>query len=572
MKEKALAIKVSVALVLLVVLCALAMWAAPAADHPAHPGPWYSIVPPLIAVMAAIITGKILHSLLLAVVVGGLLNTVPAEPTAPMPWVEGFQNAFTFLKVSATDITNLQIIAFVVLVLSTISVMVSAGGLHGIVQRLERYAQGPRSAQCVAYVMGLAVFIDDYANTMIVGSSVRPLTDRYRVSREKLSFIVDCTSAPVAGLALMSTWVGYEVGLFDEVVTSLALDTTGYGILFEALPFRFYCIFILIFVIFNIATGKEYGPMRRAEERARETGELSAEDAVPMTSKTFADAKPSEKAVVHAASAAIPIGVLFAVLLGSIWVAGGGMDAMSERWWAVITWSAWSGVLTEADSIPLLALSAGVALIVASFCAMTLAKLRLVEVGVSAFAGVRSSLLPVSVLILAWSLKGACDSLSTGEFLVATVGDSIPALWFPTITFLIAGATAFCTGTSWGTMAILMPIAAPIAFHLEGDTFGVVSIMCLASILDGAIWGDHCSPISDTTVMTSIACSADHIHHVRTQLPYSMTGALVAVCFGYIPAALGLFSWGCVLLGALALGALFVVLPRRAETATLTNT
>lgn len=561
--KKILSPKAVAAIGIVTLLSLLAAWAAPDPGHAAQPGPWYSVIPPLVAVTAAIVTGRIIHSLLIAVVVGGLLNTVPAAPVNPIAWGEGGYNALLFVWRSITSGEKLYILAFVVLVLSTISVIISSGGMRGIVLKLERFAKGRRSAQWVAFFMGLAVFIDDYANTMIVGSSVRPLTDRYRVSREKLSFLVDCTSAPVAGLAIMSTWVGYEVGLFNNAAVALSLDTNGYGILFDVLIFRFYCVFMLLFVVVNLFSGKEFGPMRTAEIRAQETGALNAEDAAPMTSKTFASALPNEEARVRAMTGLVPIGALFAVLLGSIWVAGGGRQLLADRWWAGFTFTAWRDVIGNADSIPLLALSAGVALIIAAGCGIWMARVSPKTVGAAAFAGVRGSLLPVSVLVLAWSLNEACESLSTGEFLVAIVGDSISPYWFPAITFVIAGATAFCTGTSWGTMAILMPIAAPIAFHLEGDTYGLITMMCFASVLDGAIWGDHCSPISDTTVMSSIACSADHIHHVRTQLPYSIVAAGLALTCGYIPAAFGVPSWACVLFALLVLIGLFMVLPSR---------
>lgn len=535
--------KTVVAAAIVLALGALAWRAAPPADHPAGPGPWYSVLPPLFAVTAAIASGRILWSLVFAVIAGGLLSAVPDAPLSPVSWGKGVWNAFGFLWTSVSDPSNILILVFVTLVLALISTVIVAGGLHGIVLWLERFAKGRRSAQVVTYLMGLAVFMDDYANTMIVGASMRPVTDRYRISREKLSFIVDSTSAPVAGLAIISTWVGYEVGLFDEMSKQLGLGLTGYAMLFNALPFRFYCVMMLIFVGANAISGKDFGPMRKAERRAMEEGLVAAEDAVPMTSRAYANAGPDARARVRAAAGVIPIGAMFAVLLGSIWFAGGGWAILAENPLGVFRFTNWRDVISASDSIPLLAYSAGFGLLLAMVCARVLGKLPAAAIVPAAASGARSSLLPIVILSLAWSIKEACSTLGTGPFLVATLGDTLDPAMFPAMTFLIAVLTSFSTGTSYGTMAILMPTAVPIAFYLENETYGVITMITLAAILDGSIVGDHCSPISDTTIMSSISSSCDHMHHVRTQLPYSLSVAALAMILGYLPAGYGCPSW-----------------------------
>ena len=525
---------------------------------------WYSILPPLLAVSAAIATGRVLVSLLSAVLIGGLLASVPAAPLSPMSWIRGLGQGSMFVYGNVTDSFNLQLIAFVVLVLSMISVVTVAGGLHGVIRWLSRFAKGPRSAQLMTAVTGLAVFIDDYANTMIVGTSMRPLTDRYKVSREKLAFIVDATSAPVAGLAVISTWVGYEVGLFQDIADSLAIDRGGYAMLFDALTFRFYCVLMIAFVFINVLTGKDFGPMARAERRAREKGEVAEADAVPMTSPTLS-AAADDSARIYATTALLPIGLLFAFLLGGIWVDGGGMARLEESASAIFSFSVWRDTISASENaVMLLAYGAGFALLLGAVCARFLAKIETKAIGRATLAGIRGSLLPVTILILAWSLKSACDALETGPFLVAVVGESISPAWFPAIVFVIAAITSFATGTSYGTMAILIPTAVPIAFALEGGVYGMITVITLASILDGSIVGDHCSPISDTTVMSSIASSSDHMHHVRTQLPYSLTVAVLALFCGYIPAGLGAPAYVSYLAAILAVAALFAFLPAQA--------
>ncbi len=520
---------------------------------------WYSIVPPLLAVSLAIVTGRIFVSLLAAVLTGGLLSTVPADPVSISAWARGIDVSFGFMGFPLADTFNQQLLIFVLFVLMMISIVVTAGGLHGIVLWLSRFARGPRTAQLVTYLMGLAIFIDDYANTMIVGTAMRSVTDGYRVSREKLAFIVDSTSAPVAGLAVISTWVGYEVGLFEEAAVTLGIDRNGYAMLFDALFFRFYCVLMLVFVAVNIFTGKDFGPMRRAEERTRKTGAVAEPDAVPMTSETFSSAEPHSAAIVRARTGVIPIASLFLILLGGIWLDGGGGALLAESFMAPFSFTNWREVISASEnSVKLLAYGAGISMLMAVFLARHVAGLDRETIRTAAFSGARGALLPIAILTLAWSLKRSCDILGTGPFLVAAVGDSIDPAMFPGIVFVIAGLTSFATGTSYGTMAILMPTAVPVAFALEGGVYGPITIITLASILDGSIVGDHCSPISDTTIMSSIASSADHLHHVTTQLPYSLTVAALALVCGYIPAGLGVPSWiGFMVAIALIVGGFF---------------
>ena len=533
-----------ITLAVVLAICALAIAVAPESDPDGTTYHWYSILPPLLAVSLAIVTGRIFIALLFAVLTGGLLSTVPESPTSLGTWMRGVDDSFSYMGFPLMDSFNQQLLVFVLLVLMMISIVVTAGGLHGIVLWLSRFAKGPRSAQLVTYLMGLAIFIDDYANTMIVGTAMRPVTDDHRVSREKLAFIVDSTSAPIAGLAIISTWVGYEVGLFEEAAITLGIDSNGYAMLFDALFFRFYCILMLAFVAMNIFSGKDFGPMRRAENRTRETGAVSEPDAVPMTSQTFSTAEPHSGARVLARTGVIPIASLFAILLGGIWFDGGGAAILGENALAIFSFTTWREVISASEnSVKLLAYGAGVSALIAVGCARFLARIDMETIRTAALSGARGALLPMAILTLAWSLKKACDELATGPFLVAAVGDSIPPEIFPAIVFVIAGLTSFSTGTSYGTMAILMPTAVPIAFALEGDAYGLITMITLASILDGSIVGDHCSPISDTTIMSSISSSADHLHHVRTQLPYSLFVATLALVCGYIPAGLGLPAW-----------------------------
>jgi Na+/H+ antiporter NhaC len=236
------------------------------------PGPWYSVMPALLAVGLAFATHNIYLSLGFAILLGGFL--VPLGQNLPAFAYVGESLSISIQKASEslTDITNLQILTFAILILTMIAVIADAGGFRALAHGLSRYAKGKRSTKILTYIMGFFIFIDDYASTMIVGSSMRPLAKKYKISREKLAFLVDSTSAPIAGLAIVSTWIGYEVGLFDDVSRTLELGQSGYAMFFDAIAFRFYCILMLGFILLNIYFKIDFGPMRKAEERAEKYG------------------------------------------------------------------------------------------------------------------------------------------------------------------------------------------------------------------------------------------------------------------------------------------------------------
>ena len=546
-RNKALVLRTAT-LVVAVAIC-LAAWLA-ARPQPAGAPRWYSIVPPLIAVSLALVTNRLFFSLIAAVLAGGLLSAMGDSPGALSWLAAGVGQGAKFVVQSLYDVdrfqldvgrfnrSNLEILLFVVLLMPMISVTLAGGGLQGVANALLRLARSARSTKLVTMAAGLVIFIDDYANTMIVGPTLRPVTDRQLISREKLAFLVDATAAPVAGIALVSTWIGYEVGLLSDIARSLGVDKGGYEIFLDALGFRFYCFGMISFVFFNCYSGEDFGPMAAAERRARKYGKLLDDDATVMTSASMTSAQPHPNARIHASVAIVPMLVLLAVFLGRLWFDAGGAFLLARDPWAVFRLSLWRDACATVDSIPLLAFSSAVA--------------RAVGVGL------KSSLLPLTVLVLAWSLKGTCDDLGTGKFLAHALGGSLPPLLFPGLVFVVASLTSFATGTSFGTMAILIPTAIPVAFQLDGNTYGLITVISIGAVLDGAIFGDHCSPISDTTIMSSTASSCDHLAHVRTQLPYSLAVAGLALCAGYLPAAAGVSKWLIHLTSAALFGLLFL--------------
>jgi Na+/H+ antiporter NhaC len=543
---------------LFVALCVTAYFLSPTTDG-STPA-WYSIVPPLLAVTLALLTNRLLLSLGASVFVAGILSAADRPPQLTAAFGGGIPSAAKLVMGAVSDWTNVLILVHVVFIMAMISVMLAGGGLQGLANWLRRYARSARSTKIVTVLTGLAIFIDDYANTMIVGSTLRPVTDQQRISREKLAFLVDATAAPVAGIAIVSTWIGYEVGLLSKTAASLGIDKDGYSIFFDVFLFRFYCVGMIAFVFGIALGGRDFGPMARAERRASKQGKLLDDGARPMTSRQFASGKPHPHARVFAAMALVPMLVVLALFLIGLWVDGGGMVRLKSDPYAALKLSVWRDVLGAGDSIALLAAASGGGLIVSFLFALALSRIPVSAVIRAFLAGVRNSTLPVSVLVLAWSLKNGCDELGTGEFLASALGDRIPPLVFPALVFVVAGLTSFATGTSWGTMAILIPTAIPVAFHVNGGSYGLITVLSIAAVLDGAIFGDHCSPISDTTIMSSTACSCDHMAHVRTQIPYSLAVAMIALSAGYFPAVFGIPQWLGLVAVITAVGGLFLLL------------
>ncbi len=488
-----------------------------------------ALVPPVVAIVLALATRRLLPSLGTAVVVGAFLHHGIAD-AVPL----GLRD---YAWKNATSAWHLYIIGFTAALLGMVQVIARSGGTHGIVDSVKGWISSGRSSRIGTAVMGLFVFFDDYANCMLVGPTMRPLTDKFRVSREKLAYLVDSTAAPVAGLVLLSTWVGHEVGVLDEQAVKLGLDERGYALLFQALPFRFYCVFSLAFVFLTSALGRDFGPMLRAERRAAIEGKLVADGARPLSGGDDEHAAPPEGAPRRAWNAAAPILLVVLVALGGFVYDGGGWAKLSTNPALVASFTFWRETLGASENnVLVLFVAAGAGAVLALTLPLVQGILSVGQAFSAFFSGIRTSAYAIGVLLLAWALATVCTDLGTGPVVVGLLGGWVSPAIIPVATFLVAAVVAFATGTSWGTMSILLPAAVPLA-HATGSP--EVLVLTMASVLDGAIFGDHCSPISDTTLMSSIASGSDHLDHVRTQFPYALTAMLVALFGGYLLVALG---------------------------------
>ncbi len=561
MKSKAFT-KSAAAVIIFGCICALTAYFAPVGKQNSQTGVWYSVIPPVLAILLAFLTRHVLLSLGIAIVAGGVLTQVPQSPLSTAVWLEGFKSVGIYVADTVTSRTNLQILAFLPPIFVMVEIVIASGGFNGVIVWLLKWVKGRKSAQTATALMGILCFIDDYTNAIIVGSMMQPITDRFRVSREKLAFIVDATSAPVAGLAVISTWIAYEVGLLTEIGQELGIDKSGYSMFFDALSFRFYCLLMLAFVFVHIILGRDFGPMKTAEDSARTNAPGENSQAGP--SQNAPDSSPPAVAQqsARAIKALIPLGGLILFHITGLWVDGGG-PAMLRQGGSLLNWIYWRDVISAAENTHLiLDFAALFGLALALLCSQLFGSLSIPVISNCFKRGVKRAMIPFVILILAWSLKNCCDSLKTGEFLTAILVGRVSPHWFPPAVFLVASVTSFATGTSYGTMAILIPTAIPVAFALDGNTYGLTTMISLGAVLDGAIFGDHCSPISDTTIMSSIASSCDLIEHVRTQLPYSLFVAGLALLFAYLPSALGLApGWSFVLAISVML-CFFVILSR----------
>ena len=560
MKSRAIT-KSAAAVVIFGVICALTAYFAPAGEKNLQTVKWYSVVPPVLAIMLAFLTRHVLLSLGIAIVAGGLLTKIPQSPLSAAAWFEGFKSVGIYVADTVTSRTNLQILAFLPPIFVMIEIVIASGGFKGIILWLLKWVKGRKSTQTVTALMGILCFIDDYTNAIIVGSMMQPITDRFRVSREKLAFLVDATSAPIAGLAVISTWIAYEVGLLTQITEELNIDRSGYSLFFDALSFRFYCLLMIAFVFLHIILGRDFGPMKTAEALARNAPEENNQIGQSQNTSDSAT-KAVEQHSSRAIKALIPLGGLILFHITGLWIDGGG-PAMLRQGGSLLSWIYWRDVISAAENTHLiLDYAALFGLALALLCSQLFGTLRMPVISNCFKRGFKRAMIPFVILILAWSLKNCCDSLRTGEFLTAILAGRVSPHWFPPAVFLVASVTSFATGTSYGTMAILIPTAIPVAFSLDGNSYGLTTMISLGAVLDGAIFGDHCSPISDTTIMSSIASSCDLIEHVRTQLPYSLFVAGLALFFAYLPSAFGLAPGWSFVLAISAMTCFFAALSR----------
>ncbi len=519
---------------------------------------WTALLPPVVAILLAVVFRRLLVALLLAVWLGAGLHYSAGPPAAA--WHAGKD----YLWANLTDTFNAFIFLFTFSLVGMVGVLTRMGGIHGLVEAIARRARSAAGVRLATALMGIAIFFDDYANTVVVGTTMQPLTDRLRISREKLAYLVDSTAAPIAGIAVISTWIGFEVEQFERVAQFLGLQENGYAMFFQVLPYRFYCLFTLLFVLAGALLRRDYGPMLAAEHRAARTGQVSRPGARLLTSAGLSDLAPVPGAPLRWLNAVLPVAlVVLGTFGGMLWVGSQSsvFEGRSLVPWSPSDWKdAFIGVGEFDNAGPqVLAGAAVLGSLVAIVLAVGQRILTLRQALLGWLSGARVMVLANAVLLLAWSIRSVCTDVGTPLYLTAALHGVVAPELLPLLVFLLAALVAFSTGTSWGTMGILLPTVGPMAWA-SGDP--LVLVLCLGAVLDGAIFGDHCSPLSDTTVLSSIASSCDHVDHVRTQLPYAVTTMLAAGVCGYVLVGAGGPLWAAYGLGAAGLLAVLLLLGR----------
>ncbi|MEX0813901.1 MAG: Na+/H+ antiporter NhaC family protein [Chitinophagales bacterium] len=500
---------------------------------------WYSILPPLLAIVLALIFKEVIISLFSAVWLGVYI-------------VNGLDVAHiisSLLKVVDTyvitvlqDSGHLSIIIFSLLIGAMVALITKNGGMQGIVNKLTPFAKNSKMAQFITWLLGVLIFFDDYANTLVVGNTMRPLTDRFKISREKLAYIVDSTAAPIASVAFITTWIGAELGYIESALKIMKIDESPYSVFLNSLQYSYYPFLTLFFILLLIFMKKDFGPMKKAEENAANPD--TAEYQIPE--QIDEEMQPKENVRPHWYNAFFPVLMVVGGTIAGLIITGHD----SEIWHSSAGFlSKLSTTVGNADSYQALVWASLLGLLTAMALSIGGKILNIPETADSIMIGFKSLLQPVVILVAAWSLAIITEELHTSTFLISITEGKVSILYFPLITFLLAAVTAFSTGSSWSTMAILYPIILPAAYALgvsEGlPTEDILPVIyhLTAAVIGGSVLGDHCSPISDTTILSSLASGCDHLSHVKTQLPYALTVGFVCLVCGGLFFALGLPWW-----------------------------
>ncbi|MGB5488472.1 MAG: Na+/H+ antiporter NhaC family protein [Lysobacterales bacterium] len=506
---------------------------------PQAAGSWIAIVPPLLTIAVALTIKRVIPALFLGIWVGAwIINDFGLVGI----WTGLLDTFQVFVANALSNPDHAAIVLFSMMVGGMVSIITRNGGMQGIVNHIVAWADSARHACVATWALGVAIFFDDYANTLVVGNTMRPVTDSMRVSRAKLAYIVDSTAAPVACIAVVTTWIGYEIGLIGDSLSKMdGLDTEAYLLFLNTLPYSFYPILAILFVLMVSASGRDFGPMLESERRAQMHGsdhdepfKTSAQEAESLAP---VDGKPQ-----RAFNAYIPVLVMVLGVVIGLYVTG--MEASAD-----IADPTLKDIIGNANSYTALMWASLCSMMTAAVLSMSQKILDLEEVVNAWVHGVGAMLMAMIILILAWSLGEVTDILKTAEFLTSVLGDTLPVFLLPTIVFILAAIAAFATGSSWGAMGILFPLVMPLTWAVMtaqgqvGPEHMHILYSSISAILAGAVWGDHCSPISDTTILSSLASGCDHIEHVRTQLPYAMTVGGAAILFGSLMTALGSPWW-----------------------------
>ena len=546
-------------------------------NKPVNPIPlWLSILPPLIAIFFALFLREVYSALIGGIWIGSTVIYFYQGSNFFVAIFKGFLGIIdTYIVESLMDFGHLSIILFSMIIAATVSLISKNGGMRGVVNSLAKYARGPRSGSLITWLMGIFIFFDDYANTLVVGNTMRPLTDRLRISREKLSYIIDSTAAPVASVAFVTTWIGAELSYIQDGINTLNLDESAYGVFFGSLAYSFYPFFTLAFIFILTWKGLDFGPMLKAEARARAKLPPIGRTEKEVNAELLDEVTEAEGVKPRILNAVIPVMVIILGTMTGLVYTGWNQEVWDNP--ALSFFEKLSDTIGNADSYSSLLWASAASLFVALFLSLSQRLLNLRVAMESIVAGFKSMLPAVMIMVLAWSVALVTKHMHTADFISNLLLDAaVSPYLLPSLTFIMAAFISFSTGSSWGTMAIMYPLILPAGWLVSQqsglDYESSMSIFhnLAAAVLTGSVLGDHCSPISDTTILSSLASSCPHIEHVRTQLPYALTTGLFAIFLGSLPAAYGVSPWLLFPAGLIGIYIVIKVFGKRSETYKIT--
>lgn len=559
MKRKALFVLAGLFLVLLLInfgyaLPDAAQTAQEAVGTGIESGSWLSILPPLVAIGIALIFRQVLFALFLGIWCGAFL-------AGDLSFGGVFTSFFTALDgyiVPATaDESHMSIIIFTILIGGMVGIITDNGGTRGVIERVTKFVRTKVHGQLMTALMGFIVFFDDYANTMVVGNTMRPLTDKLRISRAKLAYLVDATAAPVATIALVSTWIGAMVGFIADAESKMPnFNESAYAVFLSSLPYNFYAFFTILFVILIAWSGRDFATMLTARINLYKAKHDPKLDTYNLWKDKIEDDEETKK-VSHWSNAAIPILTLIFGTIAGLFITGSPLDpnitvgtVEAQNYLSEVgLGTKIQNIIQSADSYKALLWGSLLSIVVAIIMTISSKLLEIEEMIEGMMEGMHTMFDGLLILVLAWALSALTVELGTADYLMNVFGETLNPYWLPAIVFILSALTAFATGSSWGTMGILMPLVVPLAWEIGNNTGLEYAITVeiiyasVSSVLAGSVWGDHCSPISDTTILSSIATQCDHVEHVNTQLPYAMIVGGISIVSLIAIMVLGVPAW-----------------------------
>lgn len=507
-----------------------------------------SLLPPLLAIGLCIITKEVIPSLFVGIWIAGTM-------LAGWNPILGFGKAVESLWNSLGDPWGARIVLTSLTMGGLVGVMKVGGGIDAAIQWITGRVKSPRGAMFFTELAGFIIFFEDYVNTAVVGTTMSPITDRYRISKEKLSYIVDTTAAPIACIAGISSWIAYMVGQIGSQFNELGITVSPYVAYLKSIPFVLYNIVALVLLTYVVFSQRDFGPMLTAERRARKTGKVLRDGAQPLVNTSVEGTSADKNCPRRGINFILPIVFLVSLIFLMLIITGG---------WPEVPVSTAIG---EGSSSKALVWGAfgSVFLTIALYGVQGLASTQKMFKGY--MEGMMSIFVGTIILVFAWGIGSSIKQVGTASYIVSIAGDILSPGWIPVITFITGAIISFCTGTSYGTMGILMPIVVPLVYKVSqgaGIDPMMFMIPTIGAVFAGAVWGDHCSPISDTTIMSSMFSGADHMDHVNSQIPYALTAAAGALV-GYAGVAMGFPAIVNVIISAFVACVIFRIISRPIE-------